>query len=133
MSEQIVFRIRAPIGNEELNELFSASWHGHRWRDFRRTLRHSLTHVCAFAGGRLVGFVNLAWDGGVHGFLLDTTVHPAWRRRGVGRRLVAEAAAAAGDHGLQWLHVDYVERYEGFYRACGFRPTSAGLIRLDGP
>ena len=29
-----------------------------------------------------------------------------------------------------WLHVDFEPHLEGFYRACGFRPTAAGLIDL---
>ncbi|MFJ6658828.1 hypothetical protein ACIQNG_21125 [Streptomyces sp. NPDC091377] len=37
--------------------------------------RHSLGWVCARGGdGTLVGFVNVAWDGGVHAFVLDTVV-----------------------------------------------------------
>ena len=37
--------------------------------------RHSLGWVCATdGGGSLVGFVNVAWDGGVHAFVLDTLV-----------------------------------------------------------
>ena len=43
-------------------------------------LARSLTYVAAYdtvgGGEQLVGFVNVAWDGGIHAFLLDTTVHP---------------------------------------------------------
>jgi hypothetical protein len=47
-----------------------------------------LGYICACRGDELIGFVNLAWDGGSHAFVLDTTVHPNFCRRGVGRRLV---------------------------------------------
>jgi GNAT superfamily N-acetyltransferase len=77
-----------------------------------------------------VGFVNLAWDGGIHAFLLDTTVHAAWQRRGIGRRLVGEAVAVAAARGMEWVHGDYEPHLDDFYRACGFQPTLAGLIRL---
>lgn len=129
----ITFRLRPPIGEEELNELFAASWPDHLPRQFGAALSRSLTYVGAFAKERLVGFVNLAWDGGRHAFLLDTTVDPEWRRRGIGRRLVAEAAKAAKEKGLHWIHVDYEPRYAAFYRACGFRPTEAGLMPLQEP
>jgi GNAT superfamily N-acetyltransferase len=89
--------------------------------------------VGAFSAGALVGFVNVAWDGGVHAFLLDTTVHSALLRRGVGSRLVLAAAEAAREHRVEWLHVDYEPHLDGFYRACGFAPTLAGLLRLNGP
>lgn len=77
-----------------------------------------------------MGFVNVAWDGGQHAFILDTSVHRDWQRQGIATRLVAEAAAAARERGATWLHVDYEPHLEGFYRGCGFTPTPAGLIRL---
>ena len=79
---------------------------------------------------RLIAFVKLAWDGGVHAFLLDTTVHADWQRQGIGQRLVQEALALAQARGIHWRHVDYEPHLESFYQACGFRPTLAGLIRL---
>lgn len=88
--------------------------------------------VCAHDGARLVGFVNIVWDGGAHAFLLDTTVHRDYQRRGIGTALVREAATFARSNGAEWLHADYDEELEPFYRGCGFRPTSAGLLRLAG-
>lgn len=38
-------------------------------------------------GGRLVGFVNVAWDGGRHAVLLDTAEASDRQRRGVGRQV----------------------------------------------
>ncbi|MFE6398324.1 GNAT family N-acetyltransferase [Streptomyces alboflavus] len=93
--------------------------------------RHSLGWVCARRGGALVGFVNVAWDGGVHAFVLDTMVVRDLRRAGVGTELVAVAARGARAAHCEWLHVDFDERLRGFYfDACGFRPTEAGLIAL---
>lgn len=82
------------------------------------------------AAGRLVGFINVATDGGVHAFLLDTTVHPNFQRQGIGTRLVTIATARARDRGMVWLHVDFEPHLAGFYRGCGFSPTGAGLLRL---
>jgi len=77
-----------------------------------------------------VGFVHACWDGGVHAFLLDTVVDPDHQRRGIGalivNRLISEVRAAKCD----WLHVDYEPHLDDFYRACGFRSTYAGLMRL---
>jgi ribosomal protein S18 acetylase RimI-like enzyme len=127
------YRICPPVDNEALNSLFTAAWPHHASVDFVAQLRHSLLYVCAFAdSGQLVGFVNVAWDGGIHAFLLDTTVHPTWQRRGIGRKLVTCAAGAARAHGMHWLHVDYEPRLNAFYRGCGFEPTPAGLLRLSG-
>ena len=93
--------------------------------------RHSLGWVCARDGEALVGFVNVAWDGVVHAFILDTMVTSKARRHGVGSRLVAVAVDEARAAGCEWLHVDFEDHLRGFYfDACGFAPTNAGLISL---
>jgi GNAT superfamily N-acetyltransferase len=118
------------IDNETMNALFSLAWKNHQEKDFVRQLRHSLLWICAYDEERLIGFVNVAWDGGIHAFLLDTTVHPEYQRRGIGKVLVMQAARAARDEGIEWLHVDYEPHLEGFYHDCGFSPTLAGLMNL---
>jgi ribosomal protein S18 acetylase RimI-like enzyme len=130
---EVTYHTNPPLANAALNTLYAAAWpaHGERESDFQPVLARSLVTVGAYAGTRLVGFVYVAWDGGIHGFLLDPTVDPAYRRRGIGRRLVAEATAMAQARGLVWLHVDYEPHLDSFYRACGFVPTLAGLIHLD--
>jgi ribosomal protein S18 acetylase RimI-like enzyme len=128
---EIAYRVSPPVSSDDLNALFAASWETHQPTDFAPLLRHSLTYVCAYDGGRLIGFVKLISDGGVHAFLLDTTVHPDARRRGIGRELVRHAADAARARGIEWLHVDYEPHLDTFYKSCGFRHTHAGLIRLQ--
>jgi len=107
---------------------------GAKWTDdeLRNIYRHSLTHVCAYLDGLFVGYANVAWDGGVHAFLLDPTVHQGYRHRGIGTRLVQTMI----DHlkvrgGFDWLHVDHRPELADFYRGCGFHPTEAALIALN--
>jgi GNAT superfamily N-acetyltransferase len=127
----IEYRVRPPVSNAELDRLYLVSWPNHHPPyDFGPELRHALTYVCAYAGDELVGFVRLAWDGGIHAFLLEPTVRPEYRRRGIGRTLVERAVAVARERGLEWVHVDYEPPLAAFYQACGFRPTDAGLIKL---
>jgi len=58
-------------------------------------------------------------------------VSAGMRRQGVGARLVALAGQEARAAGCEWLHVDFDDNLGSFYfGACGFRPTSAGLIAL---
>ncbi len=79
----------------------------------------------------MVGWVNVAWDGGVHAFVLDTIVTRARRHRGIGTRLVAMAVEQARLAGCEWLHVDFDDELARFYfDACGFTPTPAGVIAL---
>lgn len=126
----VAYRVDPAVRSEELDELFAAGWCGHTPRDWEPILRRSLVYLCAYRERRLVGFVNVAWDGGIHGFILDTTVHPAMRRRGIGRRLVSRAVSEARDRGVEWLHVDFEPRLRSFYDGCGFKATEAGILRL---
>lgn len=129
---EVNYRASPSVTNDELNALFAVAWQEHTRRDFEHVLNRSLTFVCAYYEERLVGFVNLAWDGGHHAFILDTTVHPEFRRSGIGRELVKRAVAEAEGRGVQWVHVDYEPNLQSFYEQCGFVNTSAGLIRLKG-
>jgi GNAT superfamily N-acetyltransferase len=98
----------------------------------RRLAEHALTWVGAFDGERLTGFVQVCWDGGSHAFLLDTVVDPGRQHEGIGGRLVEAAAAGARAAGCEWLHVDFEPHLSRFYLdGCGFRPTEAGLLRLQ--
>ena len=128
----LVYLVSPPLTNDELNALFGDVWQGHTRRDFRPVLDRSLAFVCAYLENRLIGFVNLAWDGGEHAFILDTSVHPEFQRRGVGRELVRRAVAEAEGARIKWVHVDFEPHLRGFYELCGFRSTAAGLMRLGG-
>src|ERR1039457_1360162 len=132
----VVLRVRTPVADEELSALFVAGWPGHRNAGFAQVHERSLTWISAWRGERLVGYVNVATDGGIHAFVLDTTVHPDERRHGLGqrpgwgRREVRARAVEARAAGIKWLHVDYEPHLAGFYRSCGFAPTAAGLLSL---
>jgi ribosomal protein S18 acetylase RimI-like enzyme len=128
--EELVYRRRFVVDPDQLQVFFLAS-DGQEWPEIDRVLAHSFTWITAHAGEELVGFANVAWDGGVHFFLLDPKVHPSLRHRGIGARLVREAVAACEGHG-EWVHVDAQQPLmQDFYvEACGFVPTPAGLIHL---
>ena len=128
----VTYRWRGPLADAEMVGLVSA--HGgravHGWWD--RIRAHSLGWVTARrADGIVIGFVNVAWDGGDHAFLLDTKTHGLFQHKGIGTRLVEVAVLHAKAAGCEWLHVDFESDLEPFYLdACGFRPTPAGLIHL---
>jgi GNAT superfamily N-acetyltransferase len=128
----ILYRVSPPVANQALNDLFDAAWPDHTASDFELVLRHSLVYVCAYHREQLIGFVKIVWDGGIHAFLLDTTVHPDYQRRRIGQQLVRKAAIVTQAKGVHWLHVDYEPHLEHFYEECGFQHTKAGLIRLNG-
>jgi GNAT superfamily N-acetyltransferase len=124
---------RAPFTNADVNALHAegfahpvldVDWQG-------QVERHSLGWVCAVDAGRLVGFVNVAWDGGVHAFVIDTLVERTVRRCGIGRGLLEVATLESKAAGCEWLHVDFEEELRPFYLGgCGFTSTPAGVMAL---
>jgi GNAT superfamily N-acetyltransferase len=126
----IDYRTSEPVDKAALNQLMADAWPDHALMDPEVLRRHSAGWVCAYDGAQLVGFVNVAWDGATHFFLLDTTVAPSHQRRGIGAALVAAAVELSKQRGGDWLHVDYEEELAAFYEGCGFQPTPAGLIQL---
>ena len=132
MAARVEYRWRGALTDSEMAELVRS--HGGRavpgWWDQVRPC--SLGWVTArLVDGALAGFVNVAWDGGDHAFLLDTKVASRYQRQGIATELARRAAAQAKAAGCEWLHVDFEEHLAPFYYgACGFRPAPAGLIHL---
>jgi GNAT superfamily N-acetyltransferase len=133
----VIFQWRGNFRNDEINELHGAAfvtrvYSEAEWNWVDLTARHSLGWVVARDDERLVGFVNVVWDGLVHAWIQDMMVDPRDHRRGIGRQLAGEAANAARAAGCEWLHVDFDDDLRSFYfDACGFTPTNAGLIALQ--
>ena len=99
MDAPVGFRVRGAVDDVALSALHDLAFGGEAFGEpgpvqpwNHRLHHHSLTWVEAYAAARLVGFVNVAWDGGAHAFLLDTCVDPGHQRAGVGRELVRRAA-----------------------------------------
>jgi GNAT superfamily N-acetyltransferase len=126
----IEYRINPTISSQALNELFATAWDGHVTKDFAAELERSLFYIGAFSGLKLVGFIKVISDAGVHAFLLDTTVHKEFQHHGIGRELVTRAIQESRAQGCVWLHVDFESHLEHFYQSCGFKPTLAGLVKL---
>jgi ribosomal protein S18 acetylase RimI-like enzyme len=133
--DELRYRWRGPVTDAEMVELVEA--HGGRpeagWWDQVRP--YCLGWVTArLPGGLLVGFVNVASDGGDHAFLLNTKVRGDYQRRGIATEVVRVAVEHARAAGCEWLHVDFEDHLAPFYfGACGFRPTLAGLVQLAPP
>lgn len=127
----IEYRINAELDASTLNRLRVDNWPEVGPVDWDVMRSHSLLWICAYDGVELVGFVNVVGDGGQHAFILDTIVAVDHRRQGIGARLIDIAADEAQSRGCEWLHVDYEEDVDAFYRRCGFQPCLAGLRPLD--
>ena len=124
---------RGEVDDGELDDLHAAAFgHERRHRSWRSQLvAHSVGWVTARRGERLVGFVNVAWDGEQHAFLVDAIVAPDEQGAGLGEVLVRRAVDGARAAGCSWLHVDFEAPLASFYiERCAFTPTSAGVRAL---
>ncbi|MGH3682078.1 MAG: GNAT family N-acetyltransferase [Natronosporangium sp.] len=131
----VCYQWRGEFDNTEVDSLHAEGFdHSRSQGDWwEQVNRHSLGWVCARArqDSALVGFVNVAWDGAAHAFILDTVVAADAQRQGIGVQLIAVAGEHARAAGCGWLHVDFGADLSGFYLdACGFTSTHAGLIAL---
>jgi GNAT superfamily N-acetyltransferase len=131
---EITYEWRGAFENPEVNALHAEAFEHPVLEDddwWGQVNRHSLGWVCARQGEDLVGFVNVAWDGAAHAFILDTMVTATAGRKGIGTRLVELTVPEVRAAGCEWLHVDFDDHLRSFYfDACGFEPTNAGLIAL---
>jgi len=125
------YEVSPPVSADDIDALFQASWDDHVPRDFAGILARSIAYICAYRGDTLIGFVHAAWDGGVHAFVLDVTVTPEERHRGIGLELVWLLVVACRERGIVWMHVDFEAPLAPFYERAGFRRTAAGIMRLD--
>ena len=73
-------------------------------------------------------------DGGLeYGLITDLMVRQRFRRRGIGRRLIAEAEKYAAAKGADWLRIDVLANNggaRGLYSAAGF---SDHIVTLEKP
>ena len=93
-----------------------------------RSFRASFRCVYARDGGRIVGTARALSDGVCNAYVVDMWTQSAYRRNGIGRRMLELLCQAlAGQH--VYLFTDDQQR---FYAACGFVQRGAGMERVVG-
>ncbi len=132
----IIYQWQGDFENVEVNALHAEAFDTRvftedEWNWRALVAQYSLGCATARDDGGLVGFVNVVWDGLVHAWIQDTMVAADHRALGIGSQLIQVARNQAAQAGCEWLHVDFDVHLRDFYiGACGFTPTSAGLIHL---
>ena len=132
-SLDVAYLWRGEFSNDAVNRLHAAAFHHRLYNDdwWTQVNRHSLGWVCARRAEELIGFVNVAWDGALHAFILDTMVAQDSQHQGIATRMLSICATEARNARCEWLHVDFGDDLRPLYfESAGFMPTNAGLIRL---
>lgn len=100
----------------------------------RRGFENSLLVLAAYEDGRLIGIVRCVGDGETIVWIQDVLVHPAYRRRGVGRALILAVLERYPKVRQIELATDDTPEMTAFYKSLGFRAFSeigcSGFMRI---
>ncbi len=81
----------------------------------------STCFVGAFDGGRMIGMGRGLSDGVSDAYIQDVTVLEAYRKRGVGARIVSAIVRCLRARGIDWIVLVAEPGSRAFYRGIGFR------------
>jgi GNAT superfamily N-acetyltransferase len=89
--------------------------------DWRLLLKTSAACCGVEVDGRLVATATLICYGRRLGWIGMVLTHPAFRRQGLARGLVAHVMERAGQRGVETLKLDATDEGRGLYESLGFR------------
>lgn len=92
--------------------------------------RNPNTCFAAMSEDEIVGVI-LAGNDGRRGYLYHTAVHPNYRKKGIGTKLVEAAVQALKDEGIHKAALVVFERNKdgnAFWEKQGFTDTQSGMI-----
>ena len=120
----------AGVDWDELKADLAADYfdNGRTAQQMERSFGASYRYVFGRDGDRIVGTGRVISDGVCNAYLVDMWTHSAYRRRGIGRRMLEMLCdGLAGQH----LYL-FTDDAEAFYAACGFAPRGVGMERVVG-
>ena len=83
-------------------------------------VKGSTCFVGAFYGGRMIGMGRCLSDGVSDAYIQDVTVLDGFRKRGVGKRILAEIVGCLRSRGVDWIGLIAEPGSLAFYRGLGF-------------
>ncbi len=120
---------------DEYRRLISAvGWKPRDTEAISRGLASSQFAVCAETGSEVVGMGRVIGDGGLHYYVTDVVVVPAFQRRGLGSRIVAALTkhVEGVPYKNTWVGLFAVEGTADFYARFGYkaqRPNGPAMFR----
>ena len=96
-------------------------------------IRGSHCFVIASHEGRLVGMGRTISDRASDAYIQDLIVHPGYRGRGIGKRMVQELVGRLQSDGLGWIGLVAEAGTWDFYRRIGFAEMPGSVLMLKKP
>jgi N-acetylglutamate synthase-like GNAT family acetyltransferase len=78
--------------------------------------------ISAYENDQLVGFGRIICDGVVHALILDMIVHPLYKRRGIGTKILICLVKRCLEHNIRDIQVFCAKGKADFYMKNGFQP-----------
>ena len=85
-----------------------------------RAVAGSFLAAGAFVEGRLVGMGRVLSDGVSDAYIQDVVVHPAFRKQGIGGKIVTFLVSELEKRGVDWIALVGEPGTENFYSRLGF-------------
>jgi N-acetylglutamate synthase-like GNAT family acetyltransferase len=85
-------------------------------------VKESWYMISAYDNDRLVGFGRIICDGVVHALILDMIVHPAYKRKGIGSRILKNLVEKCHEHNIRDIQLFCAKNQKNFYEKHGFVP-----------
>ena len=134
VDDDVVIQLVDAWDEDEIVHLYRA---GGWWKDEydRNTLPGLVKGSFAFAvavdqkTGHAVGMGRVISDGISDGYIQDLVVLPVFRKKGIGKQIVAVLVRACSRAGISWIGLIAEPGTETFYRPLGFHPMQ-GYIPL---
>lgn len=117
-SPEIKYVLTKDLPIAELREIYlDVGWIDSECPDaiLEKMIRNSFAISAAFEGDRFIGSMRALSDGVSDAYLLDLVVHRDFRRRGIGRTILVNLAAAMRDLGVGWIVCVGAPGTESFY------------------
>ncbi len=93
----------------------------------RRILENSYKSIVAIANRQIIGFINIVSDGVLCAYFPLLEVIPAYRKQGVGKKLVTTALAETKD--FYMIDISCDDNVVDFYKKLGLHQANSMFIR----
>ncbi len=125
MEDLVLIQLVHSWDEEEIASLYRAGgWWKEEYRveDLRHLIRGSFAFVVATESstGTAVGMGRVLSDGVSDGYIQDLVVLPAFRKRGIGSRIVEALVKRCNECGLTWISLIAQPDTTEFYSPLGF-------------